>query len=186
MIHAEHRSPQRDDRDACAATCALLVPYVDGELEPEEALAVESHLAACATCSLELRAHASLRDALRTSGGALPDRLDAGLANRVRVLARRGARRWRLGWAAAAAAAVIIFALLPQGSDPLAPGATGPVAPEEVIAALDVLEALDAQGVEPTVEVARFLLEDENLDLVLLHESLWGDEEPGSVEEEEL
>jgi len=162
-------TPNRTD---CDPLRDLLVPYLDGELRPEERLQVEGHLAQCLACSDELESHRRLQEAL-LSARSEPEPPDAPevheLSRRVREQVRRapvipGARWLRGGalrFAACALAGVGLLALAAALFKP-SDGVGRPVAislapPDELLGSLDVLEALEAEGLEPTPELAQLL-----------------------------
>jgi anti-sigma factor RsiW len=84
--------------------------YLDGDLGPDEATALELHLESCAACQAELAAYSRLFEALRPvpvrdPGPALTERvLDRVLPSRLR-------RRWiaAVGWSYTAASATCTF-----------------------------------------------------------------------------
>jgi anti-sigma-K factor RskA len=106
-----------------------LTLYALGSLEGDEQVALEKHLAECASCRRELEV---LRGdlgliALTTAGPKPParsrQRLMTAIAQEPRVPARieepvRGRRSWWaiLGWAAAAAMALVVIGLLEQNA----------------------------------------------------------------------
>ncbi|MBI4603905.1 MAG: zf-HC2 domain-containing protein [Planctomycetes bacterium] len=137
----------------CERVRDLLVPYVDGEVSPAEAVEVESHAASCSACSRALEEHRALERLIAGSRPSAAALLPA-LADRVRAAARRRrvARAWVLGIAALVLLAVgLVAARLEQGGD------RGAVA-ESLIADLEILEAFEAEGVEPSPEVVGLLL----------------------------
>lgn len=78
----------------CADTREILVAWLDGELSPEEADRVESHLGSCPACMRE-------RAALETSGALLarldpPGMPESGLAARVMKAVKSGVDPWCL------------------------------------------------------------------------------------------
>jgi hypothetical protein len=89
---------------------------------------------------------------------------DASLADRVRERVgsiERGERRARRVWIAslATAAAMLIVGLLVWPGAPWRGRGAASEPGEELLGALDVLEALDRGGVEPAPELAQALLE---------------------------
>jgi len=106
-----------------------LALYALGSLEGEEQVAIEKHLAECASCRRELEV---LRGdlgliALTTAGPKPParsrQRLMAAIANEPRLTARkeepvRARRSWWsiVGWAVAAAMALVVIGLLERNS----------------------------------------------------------------------
>lgn len=79
----------------CRKASRRLNAYLDGELAPDEALAVQEHLRACERCVAELEGLKQLDEALDAEPAvAVP----SGFARRVRAIAEeRGAARVRLG-----------------------------------------------------------------------------------------
>jgi hypothetical protein len=150
------RDPEADPA-ACREIAGLLVPYLDGEATPEEAAAVEAHAAACTRCARALEVHRQVGEALRGGGRGAEPR--PGLADRTRLEARREARSARLVRIALAAAAL----LAASGVVLLGPWAGNRVATppaEDLLGNLDVLEVLQEEGLEPTDELVRLLLEE--------------------------
>jgi len=107
--------------------------YAGGDLAPEEARAVERHLAECAGCQ---RLLSGLREGLRFVGAAHAEPVEEAhfAAVRARVLSeleRGPARGWRRPWAYAmvAAALLLAIALWPRPSARIvAPAPPAPVA----------------------------------------------------------
>jgi anti-sigma factor RsiW len=164
---------------SCDVVQDLLVPYLDGEATPEERLLVDSHRMSCPECARRLEAHREIGEALsavcsRSTPGATEDPErdpTSGLADRARAVARsRRARLVRLARLATLAAAVLVaagavFLWKDFGADRtgVAPGvATGVDAADdaELIRSLDVLVALEEEGVDPTLEVVQRLLDE--------------------------
>jgi predicted anti-sigma-YlaC factor YlaD len=91
---------------ACQGVQYLIVPYLDGELEPEDALRVEEHLERCPECRRNLAEHRSLTRLL----GELPESPTRSVALTVfarleKTRFRRQVARWT-SWAAAIAVSV--------------------------------------------------------------------------------
>jgi anti-sigma factor RsiW len=115
---------------ACPDQELMLHALVDNELDAGHALSVEAHVASCAGCAAELAAIREVKQRLaaRPLAYAAPvgfrDRLDAALAEAeappepVRLRRRgRASEGWVLGGGAGAiAAAVALFAFVPQGA----------------------------------------------------------------------
>ncbi|HTQ79313.1 MAG TPA: anti-sigma factor [Thermoanaerobaculia bacterium] len=107
-------SPQPE---ICTAIQALLEPYVDGELSPEESLKVREHTAHCPACAAELRLCTDILEELR----GLPE-LDAPPAVLARVRQEAQAvvpfpittreRKWRRPLALAAMLALALLGSL--------------------------------------------------------------------------
>lgn len=144
---------------SCVAVHTLLVPYIDGEASPSERRTVEAHVATCPDCARGLAVHRKIAATLRAETSGSPG-LVPGLAERVRVRGRRG-RRVRVAWLAGMAALLVVSSpLLFWMASPSGGGAVVVPAPsDEMIAALDLLEALEAEGVEPTLDLVNLLLE---------------------------
>ncbi len=177
QIRSPRSSSGSEDRadSAPASTChairPLLVPRIDQETTSEERIAVDSHVAACAACARELDLHRRIAAALSGHRSRGPGRaLDSGLADRVRQAARVASVRTRLTWAASLAACAALAVTIgflgrslvesPPGSHS-GPGVAGAAeAPsDELLGSLDVLEALQAEGLEPSPELAQVLLD---------------------------
>ena len=143
---------ERHPASGCDPVRGLLVPYVDGELEPVEARLVESHVAGCSSCFEALESHRRIGLAL---GAAPPARApDApAIARRIRLLVRRRSARARALWLSAAAAVLCGTALFFFAGD----GGRSP-AVDEILGDLEVLESFEAEGIEPTRELVEALL----------------------------
>ncbi|MBP7750254.1 MAG: zf-HC2 domain-containing protein [Planctomycetes bacterium] len=102
----------------CAECAELLVPYIDGELPPEEAAAVAAHLAVCPACSRAAdehrRAWALLAD---LPGAPAVDSLWPRVAARSRRIAARARVLRRVAAAAAALAAAFTLFYFVSGRD---------------------------------------------------------------------
>jgi anti-sigma factor RsiW len=87
----------------------LLIPFLDGELTPEEARCVKEHLAGCQACARVLEEHRRLFGLLLE----LPEAPRARGGDRA-VAARRvaGVRKAATRWVAAAAAVLLALTLL--------------------------------------------------------------------------
>jgi anti-sigma factor RsiW len=111
----------------CQDARPLVHAYVDGELSLTQSLEVEAHLKDCVACAREQSNLHTLRAAL--SSGALYHDAPAHLQRRVRAAVRharrteygRGFALGHLGWAGAAAAAVLLVAAAIRGLLPLSP-----------------------------------------------------------------
>jgi len=110
----------------CEDSARLLHAYLDGELDLIRSMEIEEHLAGCADCSRELLSQRTLRQSLRSAN--LYQRAPKDLESRIREAAfgsqrstgaeGRGSavsaptpRRHLFGWAAAAAAVLLVVAL---------------------------------------------------------------------------
>ncbi len=113
----------------CEAARPLLHAYVDGELDLVKSLELEAHVSSCPACTHEQTSLRALRTAFANS--TLYHDAPAQLRRRVRTAVRdarraeagRGITFLHLGWAGAAAAAVLLISLtvravLPFGSAP--------------------------------------------------------------------
>lgn len=98
----------------CSGHAALLDPYVDGELDLAQAMAVEEHLQSCTQCSARLGRLTSLRTALRRSAPleAAPRSLRRAVKAQVGDREPRTAIPWRWGFVLAApGCAALVLAL---------------------------------------------------------------------------
>lgn len=171
-----------DGAPGCLEVEALLVPYLDGEATREEAGAVEDHVALCPRCARSLELHRRVGEALRalacgealggealggeTRGG---EALAAGLAGRARLEARRRSRSARRLWTGLAAAALLLASSLVI-LKPWAGGRGDAPPAEDLLGSLDVLEVFQEEGLEPTDELVRLLLQEADED-----SEPWGD-----------
>jgi len=111
----------------CEEARPLVHAYVDGELGLAKSLEVEAHLKDCIVCTREQSNVLALRAAF-SSGNFYHD-APASLERRVRAAVRdarraeygRGFAIVNLGWAGAAAAAVLLIAIIVRGVLPLGP-----------------------------------------------------------------
>ena len=108
-------APPVDSRMTCQEFDQVLYPYLDGEFAPEDAVAIEGHLAGCSGCSGKVHSEQQLLAVLR-SVGAGPGRQVAPAQLRERVQRslrlehrRANAKQW-MRLSAAAAALVVIGA----------------------------------------------------------------------------
>ena len=157
---------ERHPAGGCDAVRGLLVPYVDGELEPAESRLVESHVVGCSSCLELLESHRHIALELEAAPAErFPDA--PAIARRIRLLARRRASRARALWLSAAAAVLCGAAGLMMGTGLMGPELMGPpkrgarvakVAVEEILGDLEVLESFEAEGIEPTPELVNALL----------------------------
>ena len=105
----------------CEEFAALLDPYLDGELSPEETARVREHLAGCDRCRAYVQAALAIRDAFPAAEDVeVPEGFADGVMAAVRADSLRQKRR-RIRWAKrlaplAACCAVVVLAvsLLPQ------------------------------------------------------------------------
>lgn len=158
-----------------ASTCdgvrLLFVPMVDGEASSAEQFAVEAHVASCLSCSRELEMHRQIALAITSSRSSSGFRAaDPELAERVRRAARAPRHAWDVrrwpAWTARVAACLalggIIWFLSRSPSE-------SPTPSDELLGSLDVLEALQAEGLEPSPELAQALLDVVDGDLGAAH-----------------
>jgi hypothetical protein len=163
----EEDSPRVKD---CQAAGDLLVPYLDGEASAQERLQVETHLASCARCTRDFETQQRIGNALMPSGrvdGKFSDHGNsikhgdfAGVsADSVRAKSRLQSRRTRqrVTFAFLSLAAVALMActlvLLKFGQQ------VPEEATDHMLGALDILEAFEEQGLEPTQEIVQLLLD---------------------------
>ena len=99
---------ERHESEGCSWVQRAIPWFLDGELDPQEALAIEGHVDTCDACRCELEREGALRMALRRAADSVhaPTRLRRSVRALVEaeVGHRRGVRRW---WPAAAAAAIL-------------------------------------------------------------------------------
>lgn len=108
----------------CEEFAALLDPYIDGELSPEETARVREHLRTCDGCRAYVQAALAMRDAFpEAEDTPVPDGFAAGVMAAIRADAAPRKRR-RPRWAKtllplAACCAVVVLAVsgLPRPSD---------------------------------------------------------------------
>lgn len=147
--------------DACARVRGLLVPFIDGEATPSERSEVEAHLTSCPVCARELRAERRLRAALLRAiprPGALCGEEARGFVAVLRARTRRRAVALATKLLAAAAAAILVSSLLHSWLAPAGPRPEAGPAPD-LLAHLEILEDLQAEGLEPTAELLECILE---------------------------
>ena len=148
-----------------------LVAYLDGELDAHDVERVEALLAESPELRAALEQHKAIAKAIatpRTEDGEDAERTLAQIRQRL----DRSRRTVFVGFLAAAAAlilAVLIGARLITGvqddttGQPIAAGRPPVAAPQqEVIADLDVLEILQEEGGEISLELVNLLLEDDS------------------------
>jgi len=138
-----------------AAECRRLAPWIpdlgSGDLEPEQAAAVRTHLEGCAHCRGEAEAMLRVRSLLQAE--RCPEvRLPSGAALAGRILEREAARsrepwvRWSWpwvrsgpGWATVAVASFAVALLVRPGLEPQI-SAPGPAPVAEPLPALVVID----------------------------------------------
>ncbi len=156
---------------SCGEARELLVPWLDGELPPDAARRVSGHVARCSVCPREVELHrrvGSTLDAVYAARpGASPDVI---LQVRQRLERdRKTFRRVVLGVAASVLIAVGAWWLVSSqsvspgdGQDPsVAVGDGDAAAAEELLENLDVLEALEEEGIDLTPELVQVLLDED-------------------------
>lgn len=144
----------------CEEFAALLDPYIDGELSPEDAARVREHLAGCERCRAYVRAALAIRDAFPSPEDTeLPEGFTENIMAAVRADGSRRTGRRPNRWARrlaplAACCAVIVLAasLLPRLGGNTAEMAADQ-AVEETAAAGEAIEA-DPAGGAPAVTAA--------------------------------
>jgi len=120
---------------ACEETLVNLETYVDGELEPHGAAALERHVAECAPCRHEFDEVRALSDAVRAHATRFkaPDALAGAISKKLRAGAAATPRRRVFTGARLALAATIVLAAVFAGlvsRDLSAPDRDGQVAQE--------------------------------------------------------
>ncbi len=109
---------QRWNDLSCEETQRSIAWFLDDELDPEQALEMESHLEGCGACRALLESEGRLRLALRRAASSMtaPARLRRRL-NEAMVHERRRSSPWVRRWPAVAAAAILL-AFLWKGASP--------------------------------------------------------------------
>jgi anti-sigma factor RsiW len=111
----------------CEEARPLVHAYVDGELGLAKSLEVEAHLKGCVACAREQSNALALRAAFSSgtfyheAPAPLEPRVRAAVCDARRVEHGRGFAIGYLGWAGAAAAAVLLIAVIVRGVLPLGP-----------------------------------------------------------------
>lgn len=159
---------------SCGEARELLVPWLDGELPADAARRVSGHVAQCSVCPREVELHrhvgSTLDSVYAVRPGASPD-----VILQVRQRLERGGtgrtiRRVVLGVAASVLIAASTWWLVSSqnvgpgdGPDPsVAVGHGDATAEEELLENLDVLEALEEEGIDLTLELVQVLLDDDD------------------------
>lgn len=108
----------------CDEFAALLDPYIDGELSPEETARVREHLRACGGCRAYVQAALVMRDAFpEAESTEVPDGFAEGVMAAIRANAaprKRRSPRWQktlLPLAVCCAVVVLAVSSLPRPSD---------------------------------------------------------------------
>ena len=142
----------------CAEFAALLDPYLDGELSPEDAARVRAHLAVCDRCRAYVQAALAIRDAFPAAEDVeLPEGFTENImaavrADRQRQRPRRSPWAKRLAPLAACCAVIVLAAsLLPRLG-----GNTADMAAEQAVEEEASVEApeTDPAGGAPAVTAA--------------------------------
>lgn len=166
----------------CTTARELLVPRLDGELTPAEAQRVSEHVARCPACQREQDLHERVSAALDRVYAARPA-VGHDVAGAARGRLESDRRRFRRVLLSVAATLLIaagswwLVASAYRGADqgtpdPLATAGPEVPADEELLENLDVLEAIEEEGVDLTPELVQVLLDtdsgfdDEELDQI--------------------
>ncbi len=159
-----------------------LVAFVDGELPVQEQQLVVSHIDSCPACRAELEHERALTLRLAQVLDVEPRPFDGSLAARVRERAAASdvtSHRWVLALAAATLVAVtawFFFSKEDAGQDVVLPkGDDSEKVDTELLSHLDLLEDIDAVGVELDSDLVQLLLD-----------GGWEDSVPEEALEEEL
>ncbi|MEC9031675.1 MAG: hypothetical protein VYB15_07335 [Planctomycetota bacterium] len=165
----EKNTPSQPGNEDLPSPEEELVAYLDGELDAAARKRVEARLAEDPELRVALEQHQAISAALAkpdAEGGLTPEQTLARVQDRLR---RERPLVARAGWILAAAAAIIFAVLIGARliTDSPAPGGqlpevtqrpASPGDPAEVIAELDVLEAIPEEGGELSLELVNLLL----------------------------
>src|SRR5215472_11683358 len=100
---------------ACECWKAKLETYVDGECPGEEARAIDAHLRGCPSCSADAFTSAQLKYFIQASGKCFNPTSE--FRKRIRrSIASKPQRSYRLGWAFAAVAIVVVGIGIPSST----------------------------------------------------------------------
>ena len=168
----EKNTPAQPGNEDLPSPGEELVAYLDGELDAADRERVEARLAEDPELRVALEQHQAISVALAkpgAKGGPTPEQTLARVQDRLR---RERPLVARAGWILAAAAAIIFAVLIGARliTDSPAPGGQlpevtqrpgSPGDPAEVIAELDVLEAIQEEGGELSLELVNLLLEED-------------------------
>ena len=152
----------------CMRVRANLVPYLDGEAAADEALLVARHVGRCPDCARALASHRQLGDWLRVGLSGEERDVDTGAGLRLAASIRRieGQRRRLRILVVSATAALLLLSVgglvyrSHEGGGKLevAVSASAESPPAGMLESLEVLEAFDAEGTEPSTEIVEHLL----------------------------
>jgi mycothiol system anti-sigma-R factor len=98
----------------CQELDRLLYPYLDGEFQPEERLAMETHLETCAACARRVEEEQEIQQALRRAArhSVQSSRAPASLRDGIQLGLRREQRRAsQIHWLRMSAAALVVVAM---------------------------------------------------------------------------
>lgn len=77
------------ERARCMRVARVLQSYLDGEVEPPTARAVEEHLEECRRCGLAASTYLAIKTAIAASGASTRPSVDAEAVERLRAFARQ-------------------------------------------------------------------------------------------------
>lgn len=80
------------ERARCMRVARVLQSYLDGEVEPPTARAVEEHLEECRRCGLEASTYTAIKVAIATCQDPASITVDADAVRRLTAFARRLSR----------------------------------------------------------------------------------------------
>jgi anti-sigma factor RsiW len=153
---------------SCERVRELLVPYLDGEADDDETATVARHLDVCPSCREVLQLHRRIGAGLEAICRPAP-----GLAEEAGMLAAAAQREARsrrrrtrrsvslIGALAACALAAVVASWLGPREDPGAPGGVADRAGDEpILSDLEILEAFQEEGLEPSADLVQIILEE--------------------------
>ena len=131
----------------CEDIKELLTEYLDGELPPEDAAAVEEHTAGCDACRAELDALRQTTALLQSlpkadAPAGLAENVTASLDREIAIHRRAALMRWMHvgGWMSAAAAIIIVIQLAPWQPPRKSPTPSHRTTAEPELAATEAME----------------------------------------------